>query len=70
MEPEVKDFLTKVISSISMALLWLLINSTIGIGYNFAFFEGSPSTGNFIFYGWFLLSLFFLLRYLYNKWKA
>ena len=68
-EPEVKNFLSKIVTSLSIGLLWMLINSTIGIYFNFAFFENKPSIGNYIFYLWFLLSLFFLIK-LYRKiWK-
>ncbi len=69
MEPEVRNFLSKILSSISMTLLWLLINSTVGIGFNYAFFEKKPSLGNYIFYVWFIVSFFFLLRYLLRKWN-
>ena len=68
-EPEVKSFLSKIVTSLSVGLLWMLINSTIGIGFNFAFFENKPTIGNYIFYIWFLVSLFFLIK-LYRKiWK-
>ncbi len=69
MEPEVRSYLAKILSSISLTLLWMLINSTIGIGLNYAFFENKPSMANYIFYIWFLLSLALLSRYLYMKWK-
>jgi hypothetical protein len=69
MEPDIKDFLFKVMSSLSMSLLWLLINTTMGIGFNYAFFENKPSIGNYIFYAWFLASLFLLISYLRKKWK-
>ncbi|MDQ6756854.1 MAG: hypothetical protein M3004_07955 [Bacteroidota bacterium] len=68
-EPDVKNFLAKVANSLSIGLLWLLINSTIGIGFNFAFFENKPSIGNYIFYAWFLISLIFLIIYFRRKWK-
>jgi hypothetical protein len=69
MEPEAKEFLLKVASSISMALLWLVINSTTGIAFKFAFFEKKPGIGNYIFYIWFLLSLGGLIIYYRRKWK-
>ncbi|MDQ6843080.1 MAG: hypothetical protein M3Z92_01820 [Bacteroidota bacterium] len=68
MEPEVKNFLSKIMSSISMTFLWLLINSTIGIGFNYAFFDEKPNAGNYVFYAWFLVSFFFLVKYLLKKW--
>jgi Mg2+ and Co2+ transporter CorA len=69
MEPEVKDFLSKISTSLSVGLLWLLINTTIGIGFNFAFFEDKPSIGNYIFYAWFLISLYLLIVFYRKKWK-
>ena len=69
MEPEVKSFLSKISTSLSVGLLWLLINTTIGIGFNFAFFEDKPSIGNYIFYAWFLISLYLLIVFYRKKWK-
>ena len=69
MEPETRDFLVKIATSISIGMLWLLINSTIGIAFNFAFFEHRPGIGNYIFYVWFLLSLIWLISYYRKKWK-
>ena len=40
MEDDVKEFLVKIMQSISMGLVWLLVNMSIGIYYGFAFFEG------------------------------
>ena len=69
MEPEVKSFLSKISTSLSVGLLWLLINTTIGIGFNFAFFEDKPTIGNYIFYAWFLISLYLLIIFYRKKWK-
>jgi hypothetical protein len=69
MEPDIRNFLSKVMSSLSVGLLWLLINTTVGIGFGYAFFEKRPTAGNYIFYLWFLVSLFLLIRYYRKKWK-
>lgn len=69
MEPDVKNFLSKIVTSLSVGLLWLLLNSTIGIRFNFAFFENKPTIGNYIFYVWFLVSLFFLIKFYRKIWK-
>lgn len=69
MEPETRLFLLKIATSLSIGLLWLLINSTIGIGLNFAFFEDKPALGNYIFYGWFIISLTLLIVYFRRKWR-
>jgi len=70
MEPEVREFLVKIMQSISMGLVWLLINMSIGIYYGYAFFEGSPTIGNYIYYIAFLVSLVALILYLKKKWKG
>ncbi len=69
MEDETRDFLVKIATSISVALLWLLINTSIGIALNFAFFENKPGIGNYIFYIWFSGSLIALIIYYRKKWK-
>ena len=68
-EPEVKNFLSKIVTSLSVGLLWLLVNSTMGIYFNFAFFDNKPTIGNYIFYAWFLVSLFFLIKFYRRIWE-
>lgn len=70
MEPEVKEFLIKIVQSLSMGLLWLLVNMSIGIYYGLAFFEDSPTLGNYLYYTGFLISLAALILYLKKKWKG
>ncbi|UEG50641.1 hypothetical protein LK994_04040 [Ferruginibacter lapsinanis] len=69
MEPDVRAFLLRIVQTISMAMLWLLVNMTIGIYFDLAFFEGSPTIWNYIFYVWFLVTFALLLMYFRNKWK-
>jgi hypothetical protein len=68
-EPDIKDFLKKILATISMVLLWMLINSSVGIGMNYAFFEDKPRTGNYIFYCWFIISFVLVFIYIKRKWK-
>jgi uncharacterized membrane protein YcaP (DUF421 family) len=70
MEPEIKDFLLRIVNTISMGLVFLLVNMSIGIYYGFAFFEEKPSLGNYIFYVWFIISLVLIIKYLKKKWKG
>jgi len=70
MEPEIKAFLIKIVQSLSMAMLWLLINMSVGIYFGLAFFEGSPDLGNYFYYAGFLISLAALIFYLRKKWKG
>ena len=69
MEPDVRAFLLRIVQTVSMGLIWLLVNMSIGIYYGFAFFDNHPSIWNYVFYGWFILSLVLLIRYFRNKWK-
>ena len=70
MEEDVKEFLIKIVQSFSIGLVWLLANMSIGIYFGFAFFEGRPSLGNYIYYAVFILTLIALINYLRKKWKG
>jgi hypothetical protein len=70
MEPDVREFLVRIMQTISMSVVWLLVNMTLGIYFDFAFFENKPSIGNYIFYVWFIISFILLLRYFHKKWKG
>ncbi len=70
MEPEVREFLIKIVQSISMGLLWLLSNMTFGIYFGYAFFEGVPTSGNIVYYICFLFTFILLVKYLRKKWKG
>ena len=70
MEPDVKAFLLKIVQSLSMSLVWLLANMSLGIYFGYAFFEGRPGLGNLIYYAVFLVSLILLIVYLKKKWKG
>lgn len=66
-DPDIRKFFIKIVQSVSMLLLWLLVNMFLGIYLNFAFFDEKPALGNYIFYVWFLISLYFVLKYLKKK---
>ncbi len=69
MEPEVRAYLVRIINTLSVGLLWMVINSTAGIMYGYAFFTGAIKTGNIIFYCWFMVSLLLFIRYIYKMWS-
>lgn len=69
MEQETRDFLIRIINTISIVLLWMLVNVFIGIYKGFAFFDGHPRWPNFLFYAFFLAGLIWMVRYLMKKWK-
>ena len=68
MEEDAKQFLLRVVRSLTAAMLWLIINMTLGIYLGLLLFDNVPSTGNIIFYLWFVLSIGLLIRYLIRTW--
>jgi hypothetical protein len=68
-EPEVQDFLKRVVSSLFIGLFWLIVNMTLGIYFGLGFVGESISIGNIIFYVFLLGSLSLLIRFYYKTWK-
>ena len=66
MEPEVSEFLKKIVWSLSAIMIWMMINILFGIKWGYALFEKGHTLGSIIFYTWILISLFFLYK-LYHK---
>ena len=69
MEDEPKNFLILIAQTISLVLMWMMANVLIGIYFGLGFFEGTPDWKNYIYYAGFLISLFFLLKYIKRKWN-
>lgn len=70
MEPEVQGFLKRIAQTVSVSLLFFLLHMTVGIYFNWAFFEGNPRIGNIIYYLVFLASLAGLVYFYYWLWKG
>lgn len=69
METETREFLIRIVNTLSLTLIWLILNLTLGIYNELAFFEGSPGWKNIAYYFFFVVSLTALLLYLKRKWK-
>jgi hypothetical protein len=69
MEPEVREFLQRIVWSLSATLVWLLINTIAGLRFQLAVFEKAHQLGTIIFYSWFLGSFFILFKIFKNLWK-
>jgi hypothetical protein len=69
MEPEVKKFLQKIVWTLFSALLWMLVNTLVGIKWGYAFFEGRNRIGSYLFYVWLVLSILALLWIYHRLWK-
>ena len=69
MEPEASDFLKRIVLSISLGLVWLILNMTIGIYLGWLFVKGRVGIGNIIYYCFFAGSLLLLIRFYIRTWR-
>ncbi|MGH2552165.1 MAG: hypothetical protein ACRDEB_00520 [Chitinophagaceae bacterium] len=68
-DPDVKKFLLKVLNSVSLVLLWMMACATAGIYFKLGYSGYKPIFYTILFYAGMSITLFFLIRYLYNRWK-
>ncbi|MGZ3845496.1 MAG: hypothetical protein ACXVLT_06750 [Flavisolibacter sp.] len=69
MDPEMKRYFRKIMSSFSWGALWLLTTATLGIFFQLGFVADGFRWYNVIFYLSFLASVFLLVRYYYRMWR-
>lgn len=69
MEDDTRAFLITIIQTISVVLLWMMINVLVGLYLGYAFFEETPGWKNIVYYIAFLTTLFFLVRHIKRKWR-
>jgi len=69
MEPDARELLVKVSKSLGTGLIWLMVNMTLGIYMGWLFFGDHMTTGNFVFYGFMIISLGGLIWYQIRIWK-
>lgn len=68
-EPDIRDYLRKVLKTVSVGLVFLLFHMTVGLFLNWAFFEGSIGIGNIVYYLLLLATLGGMIVYLMRVWK-
>jgi hypothetical protein len=69
MEPEVREFFKRIVMSLSLLILWMMINLTLGIKLNFAFIETKIRWYNITFYVWLMASLTVLIWLFLKIWQ-
>lgn len=69
MDPETRAFLIKIANTLFMGLFWMLLNSTLGIYFNFAFPGKTITAANIIYYIFLIASLAGLIWYYLRLWK-
>jgi len=65
-DDDVKNFLLKILNSISWVLLWMLVIATAGIYFQLGYSKGIYTI---IFYIIAIVTLLLLIRYLYKVWN-
>ena len=69
LEPEVKDFLKKIIQSVFVGLLWMFANMIMGIFMGWLFISERIRAVNIIFYIFFAASSVVMVLFYYRTWK-
>ena len=68
-EDETREFLVRILQTVSIVLLWMMVNVFIGIYKGYAFFEDKAGWANYIYYVFLVGSFVFLIIHLKRKWK-
>ncbi len=68
-DQQLKALFKKILSSFSMGALWMLVMSALAFYAGLAIVHGAVRWYNIVFYAFFVLSLIWLLRFLYKTWK-
>ena len=68
-DPDVKEFLLKILNSISLVLIWMIACATAGIYFQLGYSNGKPVIYTIMFYLLMAVTLFLLLYQLYKTWK-
>ncbi len=69
MEDDTRAFLVRIMQTVSLVMLWMLVNVYIGIYKDYGFFEERPNWTNYLFYAFLIITFILLLRHLRRKWK-
>jgi len=68
-EPDIRVFFKRIIAGSFAVFLWMLINVTAGIKFNYAFWSNQTILGNIVFYIWLLISGIILFLFIKKLWK-
>ncbi len=69
MEDETRDFLVRIANTVSIVLLWMMMNVFVGIYLGLGFFEGEPNWKNLTYYLFLTGSFVLLVIHLKKRWK-
>ena len=64
-----REFFLRIVYTMCIVIVWMLLNSSIGIMLQWGFIYDRVSVGNIIFYLWLIASLLFSIWKIWNIWK-
>lgn len=68
MEDDTRLFLVTIMQTVSLIILWLLINIFVGLYLKMGLFEDTPSLKNILYYILFSGGCYLLYRHIKKKW--
>ena len=69
MDPEVRRYFQRIMKSFGVVSLWLMVMAVAGLYLRLGYFINGLDWYNGIFYFIFFVTLFLMLRFLYNVWR-
>jgi hypothetical protein len=69
MEDDTIEFLVRIMQTISIILLWMMLNVFFGFYKDYAFFNIRPNWTNYLFYVLSATSFVMLIIHLRRKWR-
>lgn len=69
MEPDIRQFLVNILRTLSLLLLWGMVNILVGLRYRMAVLDDGHRLGTALFYSWLIGSAILLYRHIKNMWK-
>ena len=68
MDPEIMQYLNRIMNSIGIVFLWMMLNTTFGIMWGYAFVQKNWELGNILYYIFLVSSCIGLFYVLYKIW--
>ncbi|MBS1509583.1 MAG: hypothetical protein JST86_01985 [Bacteroidetes bacterium] len=68
-ENETREFFVRIIQSISMVLLWMMLNVFFGLYKELAYFSPHPQWMSYLYYILSIAGLVYVFLYVKRKWK-
>jgi hypothetical protein len=69
MEPDVRKFLAAIVQTMSMTVLWMLLNTVFGIKMGLLFLDEEITIWHGVYYLCLIASFIWLVIYIRKKWK-